>query len=237
MTWLPPIVELRRYRLRRGARETLIALFEREFIHTQAAAGMQVLGQFCDLDDPDCFIWLRGFADMAARAKALQAFYTGPAWMAHRDAANATMINSDNVLLLRSLETEDPADASEKPAANGGLVTVTIASLAPGTAPAFAAFFEHTARPALKQAGARIIATLTTEPSENSFPRLPVREGETVFVWISTFADMQAHARHLEQLVASSQWTGEVEPELQRRIWRDLDVARLVPTARSRLRG
>ena len=96
-----PVVELRQYTLVPGARETLIELFEREFIETQEAAGMTVIGQFRDLNNPDRFVWLRGFSDMDARATQLQAFYSGPVWKAHRDAANATMIDSDNVLLLR----------------------------------------------------------------------------------------------------------------------------------------
>ena len=38
------------------------------------------------------------FPDMPSRAASLQAFYGGPVWQAHREAANATMIDSDNVL-------------------------------------------------------------------------------------------------------------------------------------------
>ena len=96
-----PIVELRQYTLHPGRRDTLVALFEREFLDTQEAAGIDVLGQFRDLDDPDRFTWLRGFPDMDARLAALSAFYGGPAWAAHREAANATMIDSDDVLLLK----------------------------------------------------------------------------------------------------------------------------------------
>jgi hypothetical protein len=99
-----PIVELRQYTLHPGKRNILIELFEREFIETQEAAGMTLIGQFRDLDDPDRFVWLRGFADMPSRALALAAFYGGPAWQTHRDVANATMIDSDNVLLLRPLD-------------------------------------------------------------------------------------------------------------------------------------
>src|SRR5205809_7945907 len=62
---------------------------------------MNILGQFRDLDDPDRFVWLRGFRDMASRAAALQAFYGGPVWKAHRETANAAMIDSDNVFILR----------------------------------------------------------------------------------------------------------------------------------------
>lgn len=38
---------------------------------------------------------------MAERARALHAFYYGPVWQAHREAANATMLDKDDVLLLR----------------------------------------------------------------------------------------------------------------------------------------
>ena len=96
------IVELRQYTLHPQQREVLIDLFDREFVETQEAQGMRVLGQFRDLDRPDQFVWLRGFADMQARHRALEGFYGGPVWAAHRHAANATMIDSDNVHLLRS---------------------------------------------------------------------------------------------------------------------------------------
>jgi NIPSNAP len=96
-----PIVELRHYTLHPGKRDVLIDLFDREFIETQEAVGIKVIGQFRNVDDPDRFVWLRGFRDMTSRAKALQDFYGGPVWKAHREAANPTMIDSDNVLLLR----------------------------------------------------------------------------------------------------------------------------------------
>src|SRR5262245_51415604 len=97
-----PIVELRQYTLRPGGREVLIELFDREFVETQEAVGMKVIGQFRDLDDPDRFVWLRGFADMEQRRRALTAFYVeGEAWKAHRDAARSTMVDTTNALLLR----------------------------------------------------------------------------------------------------------------------------------------
>src|SRR5512138_1028911 len=81
-----PIVELRQYLLHPGQRDTLIDLFDRELVETQEATGMTLIGQFRDLDDPDCFVWLRGFADMPARLRALHAFYGGPVWKKHRQA-------------------------------------------------------------------------------------------------------------------------------------------------------
>ena len=95
-----PIVELRQYTLHPGKRDVLIDLFDREFVESQEALGMKIIGQFRDLDNPNRFVWLRGFSDMPSRAQALKDFYGGPVWKAHREAANATMIDSDNVLLL-----------------------------------------------------------------------------------------------------------------------------------------
>src|SRR6516164_1017440 len=100
------IVELRQYTLHPGRRDELIELFEREFLESQETAGITLIGQFRVIDDADRFVWLRGFTDMESRPDALAAFYGGPVWAVHRDAANATMVDSDNVLLLR------PANAS-----------------------------------------------------------------------------------------------------------------------------
>src|SRR5258708_37134253 len=101
-----PVVELRQYTLHPGSRDHLIGLFERELIESQEAAGMAVLGQFRDIDDPDRFVWLRGFPDMAARAGALRRFYGGPAWRAHRDAPKPTIVDPAN--RPRSRPTEPP---------------------------------------------------------------------------------------------------------------------------------
>ena len=90
----PAVVELRQYTLHPGKRDVLIELFDREFVESQEALGIQLLGQFRDIDRPDVFTWLRGFDSMSSRADALAGFYDGPVWAKHRDAANATMIDA-----------------------------------------------------------------------------------------------------------------------------------------------
>jgi hypothetical protein len=159
------IVELRQYTLHPGARETLIELFEREFVTGQQAVGITVGGRFRDLDDPDRFVWLRAFPDMAHRRRALEAFYTGPVWREHRDAANATMVDSDNVLLLRGPGFTPPSGAGE--------VFATVCH------PADSAAFDAYAARYLKPGH----ALHRTEHAENDFPPLPVRTGEDVRVW------------------------------------------------------
>ena len=95
------VVELRQYALQPQRFDPFARLFEREFIEPQEAAGITVIGQFRNLDDPDRFVWLRGFADMPSRARALETFYGGALWKSLRDEANANFVDTDNVLLLR----------------------------------------------------------------------------------------------------------------------------------------
>jgi len=225
------VVELRRYALRPGARETLIALFDGELVEPQEAVGMQVLGQFRDLDDPDRFVWLRGFRDMADRERALAAFYGGPAWHEHRDAANATMLDSDDVLLLRPARPDTGLDP-DRALAPGGVVAITVCWLLPEAADAFPAHFAEHLEPLLRSSGADVLAGYRTEHAPNTFPSLPVREGEEAFVWLAWFADEVAHARHLARVERTPLWRGVPE-----RLVRPLEVARLTPTERSRLGG
>ena len=239
-----PVVELRQYTLPPGKRDVLIDLFDREFVETQEAVGIKVIGQFRDLDHPDRFVWLRGFCDMTSRAKALTDFYGGPVWKAHREAANATMIDSDNVLLLRparptsgfSLENSNrpPVGSDEVPAS---LVVATIYYFAGPVAPDFINFFEHSLRPVAEGLGATISASFVTEKSENTFPALPVRTDENVFVWFSTFPDLAAYENYVAALSRSQQWRGEISTALTRYLERTPEVLKLSPTARSQLRG
>ena len=239
-----PIVELRQYTLHPGNRDVLIDLFDREFVETQEAVEMKVIGQFRDLDHPDHFVWLRGFRDMTSRAKALNDFYGGPVWKTHREAANATIIDSDNVLLLRpALPTSGfllenlkraPVGVDEIPTS---IVNVTIYYFAGPVAPDFIHFFEHTLRPVTESLGATISASFVTENSENTFPALPVRAGENVFVWFSTFPDLAAYENYVAALSRSERWRSEVSTALTRYLERAPEVLKLSPTARSQLRG
>lgn len=219
-----PIVELRQYTLHDGQRDTLIELFEREFIESQEAVGMKVIGTFIDLDRPNRFVWLRGFSDMDSRAAGLTAFYTGPVWQAHREAANATMIDSDNVLLLRA-----PSGKAEfGTGAPGGLIVATIYYL--NTKPADArSIFEARVRPGLDRAGAPPIAWFVPETAPNNFPRLPIREGERVLVW---FARFDGEADYADHKVGIAKAATPLAGFLQR----EAEVLRLKPTARSELR-
>jgi hypothetical protein len=243
MTQGRPIVELRQYTLHSGARDVLIDLFEREFIESQEAQGISVLGQFRDRDDPERFVWLRGFQSMEARAAARAAFYGGPTWQSHREAANATMLDSDNVLLLHPVGphggfTSDTMRSREVPAGLGArrVITATIHYLDANATDAFATFFETVMAPRLVSSGASILAALATEDSPNTFSRLPVREGEQVFLWFSAVPDADALERHRAALRQSDGWRERASAGVLRQLMRKAEVLTLIPTRRSRLR-
>ncbi|HTT13997.1 MAG TPA: NIPSNAP family protein [Burkholderiaceae bacterium] len=235
------VVELRQYTLHPGQRDVLIELFERAFVGPLEAAGMTVMGQFHDLDRPDRFVWMRGFRDMYRRAQGLAAFYGGPVWNAHREAANATMIDSDNVLLLRPAREGAGialADCRRAPlpaaAPSGRRIVVTISPLARPADMRRVALFERVLAPALEDAGARVLGCYVTETSANTFPRLPVREGEHVFVWFASFADDAAYSGHRARLEASPAWRDGVAAWSEGLIGPSA-VLRLAPTPRSLL--
>lgn len=226
-----PVYELRRYRLQPGMREALISLFEREFVETQEEAGMTLHGFYRDRDDANAFVWMRSFPDLESRLAALAAFYGGPVWRKWGAEANATMLNSDNVLLLKASGSNLPFSAEH---GADGIVTVSTASLAPGTEMAFAAEWEKRVLPVLEKCGARVDAVFVSDRRPNPFPRLPVREGETAAVWVASFRDEDSLAVFEEKLSRSAEWAGAVFPWLDRHLWRPLEAAKLTPTARSR---
>ncbi len=191
------IVELREYTMQPGGRDTFAEMFDREFVETQQEWGIHVIGQFLDADRPDRFVWMRGFEDMDSRREALTAFYDGPTWAEHRDAANSTMIDSDNVLLLHP--ASDGSGFDHATAASHGASGIYVVTVAPHDV-------------ILSADGS--CAEFVTEHSANTYPRLPIREGEDVRVLV----------RRFDSLAETSREPGD---------WISM---RLLPTPRSALR-
>lgn len=235
---VPAVVELRQYTLVPGRRDELIDLFEANFIESQEAAGIALIGTFRDLDNATRFVWLRGFAGMAARARSLAAFYDGPVWQRHRDAANSTMVDSDNVLLLRPARTDSPfvldgappgPDASAR--TDRGVVEATILNLDAAPQEQELAYFDDEIAPHVAAAGA-LHACLVSEDSPNTFPALPVREGEHVLVWFAGYPDQAAYAAARETRIELERAAAQMP-----RLVAAPSVLRLSPTRRSRLTG
>lgn len=234
------VLELRQYTLHPGRRDALIALFEREFIEPQEDLGIRILGTFRDLDDPDRFVWMRGFPDMESRPGALHAFYYGPVWQAHREQANATMVDSDNVLLLRPLGCDQglraalqPRPPVGSPARPGGVFTITVCPLRRPADDALVHAFDQHVHPWWVGVGGDLLACWTSEMAANNFPRLPVRENEPVIAWITRFDDEAAERRHATLLQGSGCLA---RPEWCQHLSGPPTQLRLAPTVRSALR-
>ena len=209
------IYELRQYTMVPGRRDDFVDIFDRHFIESQEALGIRVVGQFRDLDRDDRYVWMRAYADMATRERALNAFYDGPVWAEHSGAANAMMTEWHDVLLLTPAWPGSGLahDVSKRPvkgeavAASKG-ITITIWRIEPETlASAVAAYRARAPEP---------LAAFRTEPSPNNYPRQPIRENETVLVGIR---------RGISQAAEKLDVAGD-----------PIQVLRLAPTGRSLLR-
>ncbi len=215
----PTIFEFRDYTLRKGGRQRFEALFEREFVESQEALGSLVAGTFRVVDDPNRFVWLRGFETMESRARALDGFYTSALWREHRTVANAEIRDSDNVLQLNCVAGGVPVDPSKRATigAEADLRAWFLATtyfVAPDDLPAFARLHalaedwqgEH-------------VASFVTDARSNSYPRLPTRD-ESVFLTLT---------RHTVLPAAEALLT----PELEALMRAPPHALRLEPTPRS----
>lgn len=201
------IVDLRDYTTTPGARDRLIERCETQLFDEQVRLGATFFGAFRDAGDPDRFVWLRGMRDLAERRRILTAFYTdGAMWRAQRDEVNAWIADSDNVLLMRPVSPWAP------PAT--GASEVAMLSCVGREPLGDADERRRSVERAIAAAGGRLLVTLATDPSENNYPRHPIRSGESGFVWFATFSPGAALTFHS---------TGAV-------------VRRLLPTARSWMR-
>jgi hypothetical protein len=199
-----PIVELRQYTLLPGMRDVLIDLFEANLVESQETTGMKIIGTFRDLGDETKFVWLRGFESMDSRARSLGDFYGGPVWKSNRDAANGTMVDSDDVLLLRPAQAGSAFTLDdERPPLDGdvgldrGIVEATILSLSAPADKDTMSYFDDAAAPLVVGSGATVLACLVTEERPNNFPALPIRD-ENVLVWLAGYSDRAAFDAALE---------------------------------------
>lgn len=234
MPRLSPIVEFRQYTMVPGGRDDFVDIFDREFIESQEVLGISVIGQFRDLDREDRYVWMRGFPDMEARRTALTSFYTGPVWAEHKDAANATMTEWDDVLLLRPVEEGDLAvDPADRPAAGdrapGRMIEAVVVPVAGETVESVTPGLAARLSAAISGAGGDLLGTFVTEPSPNTYPRLPIREGVSVIFCISAFSHATAAAS------AGDDWRARLRGPMRLEL-ADATRLRLAPTPRSLLR-
>jgi hypothetical protein len=185
------VVEFRNYRLRPGVREAFIDYFEERFLDSQEGVGMRVLGQFRLVGEPDRFVWIRGFEDMASRRRALETFYGGPYWDRWKGPANDMMVEWDRVHLLRprdeswALADRIRHSPSREPGEPSKMVAIFCHARRGGPDEDFAELI----RAALEDRGHTILGQFVTEMSENDFPPLSVLQEPDLIVILSLRQD------------------------------------------------
>ena len=231
------VIEFRRYTIRDGQTKHFAQYFEAFFPEAFQQLGAMAFGQFFERNDPLRFTWIRGFKNIDARAVVNAEFYYGALWKEHRERMNSLMVEFDNVLLLRPLNSErrlsvlpavDPVNET-----NGaqGVVIAEIFSINPDSVEPFAREAEATFAE-YRDAGIREAGVLVTMDVPNNFPQLPVRTDGPYLVWLGIIKDNQTlETRFIPLVNRSSQIlssTGllRTSPE----------VVILDPTHRSRLR-
>jgi NIPSNAP protein len=230
----PGVLELRQYTLHRSQRDTLIALFEKEFLEPQNALGAHVMGTFRDVDDPDRFVWLRGFRDMAMRQRSLEAFYGGPVWHSKREAANATMLDSDNVLLLRPTLGGQGFQGQTGGKHAESIIGACIYYLDNTDPDSFSKFFDRAIVPRFAAMNVHPLARYITHDGPNNF-RLPIRQHDRVYIWFARWSSVREEEDFFRSWSAVTGWRDDAPEGLLPAFMRKPERLRLSPTARSEL--
>ena len=96
------IVEVRSYRIKPGCRAEFIEFFETRAVPALRAHGMKVIGPLLDVENPNKFVWLRGFPSLEERDRMKEAFYEGELWKNELERVAMPMLDSYDVILCET---------------------------------------------------------------------------------------------------------------------------------------
>jgi NIPSNAP len=96
------IVEVRAYRIKPGRREDFIRFFETRAVPALHSHGMKILGPFLDLENPNKFVFLRGFPSLEERERMKNDFYEGELWKNELESIAMPLIDSYDVILCET---------------------------------------------------------------------------------------------------------------------------------------
>lgn len=196
------VLELRNYLLKPNTIENFRKLFNDRFVEPMKELEGFTVGQFRTNDDPDRFVWMRGFTDMKSRFNFLNAFYlSNPVWKKYRGDANAMIVNSDNVYLLRPLEINKlKVNKAQHQFENKNAVVVVDFYVCNSTLGKTIALFETDFIPFLKSLKVNDVTLWVSEMSENDFPRLPVFQDKNLLVSITVFKNKREANSKLKRI-------------------------------------
>jgi hypothetical protein len=96
------IVEVRAYRIKPGRREEFVKFFETRAVPALRSHGMKIVGPFLDVENPNKFVFLRGFPSLDERDRMKEEFYEGLLWKNELESIAMPMIDSYDVILCET---------------------------------------------------------------------------------------------------------------------------------------
>ncbi len=96
------IVEVRSYRIKPGLREEFIRFFETRAVPALRERGMKIIGPMLDVENPNKFVFLRGFPSLEERDRMKEEFYEGELWKNELEGIAMPMIDSYDVILCET---------------------------------------------------------------------------------------------------------------------------------------
>jgi hypothetical protein len=97
---MPPVIEMRTYKMRPGKRSQFIEIFVSQSIPAHREIGMKIIGPFLSLEDPDMLFFMRAFPDLASRDPMKSQFYDGPLWKNELEGLVMPLIEKYEVVLV-----------------------------------------------------------------------------------------------------------------------------------------
>ena len=96
------IVEVRSYRITPGKRAEFIEFFEKCSIPALQSYGMKVVGPLVDLENPNKFVFLRGFPSLEDVKRMKDDFYGSKLWKEELEPIAMPMLESYDVMLCET---------------------------------------------------------------------------------------------------------------------------------------
>lgn len=96
------IVEVRKYTIKPGLRAKFIEFFETRSVPAMREVGMEIIGPLLDVENPDVFVFLRGFPSIEERDRMKKEFYEGKLWVNELEGIAMPMLEQHEVILTES---------------------------------------------------------------------------------------------------------------------------------------
>jgi len=98
------IIEMRTYKTKPGKRSQFLEIFRSKSIPAHTEIGMEILGPFLSVEDPNTFFFMRGFPDLLSREPMKAKFYEGELWKSELENVLLPMLENYEVVVVEDAD-------------------------------------------------------------------------------------------------------------------------------------